>query len=34
MLEDPIQKNKIIRDITKTVQLKIYEEDSVIYGKG
>jgi len=34
MLEDPVQKNKIIRDITKTVNLKIYEEDSVIYGKG
>jgi CRP-like cAMP-binding protein len=34
MLEDPIQKIKIIRDIIKTVHLKIYEEGAVIYGKG
>lgn len=34
ILEDPVQKHKLIRDVNKNLQLKIYDEGAAIYNKG
>lgn len=34
MLEDPVQKNKIIRDVGKALRLMSFGEEAVIYNKG
>jgi hypothetical protein len=34
MMEDPIQRNKIIRDVGRALRLKAYDEEAVIYNKG
>jgi len=34
IMEDPIQKNKLIRDVTKNIKLKLYDEEGSIYDKG
>ena len=34
IVEDPLQKVKLIRDVIKNVEVKVFEEDSIIYNKG
>jgi hypothetical protein len=34
IMEDPVQKNKLIRDVTKNIKLKLYDEEGSIYNKG
>lgn len=34
ILDDPIQKSKLVRDVGKNVRLKVYDEDAVIYSRG
>jgi CRP-like cAMP-binding protein len=34
MLADPVQKIKIIRDVSKALRLKSYGFDDIIYNKG
>ena len=34
ILEDPVQKHKLIRDVNKNLQLKLYDEGAVIYNRG
>lgn len=34
MLEDPVQKSKIIRDVGKALRLIAFDERAVIYSKG
>jgi CRP-like cAMP-binding protein len=34
ILEDPVQKSKLIRDVNKNLQLKLYDEGAIIYNKG
>lgn len=33
-MEDPVQKTKLIRDVNKNIQLKLYDEEAIIYDKG
>lgn len=34
LLEDPIQRHKLIRDVTKNLQLKLYDEGALVYSRG
>ena len=34
IMEDPVQKNKLMRDVTKNIKLKLYDEEGSIYDKG
>ena len=34
ILEDPVQKSKLVRDVGKNIRLKVYDEDAVVYSRG
>ena len=34
IVEDPLQKVKLIRDVIKNVEVKVYDSDAIIYNKG
>lgn len=34
ILEDPIQKSKLVRDVGKNIRLKVYDEEAVVYCRG
>jgi hypothetical protein len=33
-MEDPIQRNKLVRDVNKSIQLKLYDSEAILYNKG